>query len=214
MRANTQALTQSPAASVIRGTDGREYLRLSYPSVRACQQAALQHARTSNESLWLSSPSWLGLGEQSVADFDATGCAKESLKAVQNAAAKMAQRPTKSSRPHAAITGGFWDVPSVLQGLPLAARARQRTKLPPRNIKLGISISADVDAAQMSALTVQLARAIWDYTLAGGAVRLSIGDFSKVRNSPYAGAMVECQVNCADVAALATVLSPAPQAIL
>src|SRR3954470_13259847 len=121
MRANTSAIQDLPGFSIIEHPKMGKWARVQFSSVRASHDASREFARTKNERAWSSAGSdWQGLGEQSLADFDRSGIAQKPLALVQSASAKMPKKATRMANPHAAMTGGYWDTPSVLAGLPLA----------------------------------------------------------------------------------------------
>lgn len=207
MRDNTRAILASPEYSLMHNTQGKAYHLLKYPSVSAAHSATKLYARTANEKHGTDAE-FIGLGSQTCANLDATGKANKAL-ADLNAA--LARLDVPHSRPGAianTVTGGFWDVPSVLAGLPLAARSRIRTKLVPINLRLWIGYKADTDAEEISSVTAKLAKALRDYTLAGGVATLTVINASHVEGALAQVACVETRVNVSDTNALAFALSP------
>lgn len=215
MRQNTIDLRALPQFSTY-DNKGEKWGKLSFPSVRACHDASRTHARTSNESIWHGAGAeWLGLAKQSIPDFDKTGIATEPLRQLQDAQTKLPKQHTRLAQPHAAVTGGYWDTPSVLAGLPLSARTRKRAKLPPKDVKIAFFVSGGISAEAMAAITAKIAHAIWDYTLEGGAVNFSVAycgqthrSYSSHPTEEYSGFCVEFKVNCSDTATMALGLSP------
>ena len=225
MRANTSALHAFPGLSIIEATQegnnryfnsfskGAKWAKFVFPSVRACHEFARKHARTDNERWGLQSgnASWNGLGEQSIADFDATGVATHPRDLLLAASAKLPERRTRLAEPRAAVTGGFWDTPSVLANLPLSARTRHRTKLTPKTIRIAMSFSASVNPEHMAVQVARIAHAVRAYTLAGGAVDIRVAYMGGARQSSLGcvGSVWESHVNASDLAELSLGLSVA-----
>lgn len=209
---NQIAIESLPQYSVIESCNGSgKWGKLTLSSIRQGQEIAKQFARDENASSWLSNPRWIGLEAQSVSDYDQTGIAQTPLTFLQNANAALPKRQTRLAQPHAAISGGYWDTPSVLANIPLAARTRKRAKLAPINIKIAFVLSGGVKSEAMAVQTARIARAIWDYTLAGGAVSLTVahvGSYERRAENGTTGLAVEMRVNCSDQAALAQAISP------
>lgn len=206
MRANTQALIADPRFSVQDfGPKGR-WAQLAFSSPREALECAKQHARTPNEIDWLDDPHWCGLGAQSAENLDQTGIAEHPLALLRSAVASLPRKHTKPGAIQPAIAGGVYSVPAVLAGLPLAARARLRTKLAPLTINLVCSWSASVTDETLAPVFAKLGRAINDYTLAGGVVSLTVYDIAELRQTPLpglAGAIIKVRVPTNDLAQIA-----------
>lgn len=186
---------------------GKPWGRILFPSTQAAIEFCLTHCNTRNEP-WGTDSAWIGLQKQTLADFHKTHIAEYALSLMQKALAGMPQIPQKAGRVSPTVTGASWDIPAVLAGLPLAARSRTRTRLPPKEIRLSFFMSAGVNSESMAPLTAKIAKAIWDYTVAGGAVSLHVAYCGLVRSSPEQGLAVETRVNTSDSASLAAALSP------
>lgn len=185
------------------------YGKFSFASPSDAARFARENCRTPGyTSSWLNNYERVLGTVQTLKDFDQTSIAKESLRLTQAASAQMPKRASIMANPHAAITGGYWDTPSVLAGLPLAARTRKRTKLVPKRIHIAFYMSGGITTESMAPETAKIARAIWDYTLAGGAVDLTISHISGTTAHHITGIITETRVNCADVASLSLALSP------
>ena len=210
MRDNTSAIISSPEFSLFQSIDGQRWGKLRFESTGHCMAFSAQHARTSNEHSWGKNSDWVGLETQSVDSFWNSGIAEHSKNLVMQESGKLKDKPSRPGEFRATITGGFWDTPSVIAGLPLAARSRVRTKLPPKSLRIAIFMSAGVDAASMAKVTAKIAHALWQYTLAGGAVTLDVAYVGMLRaSSTGAKALaVETRVNASDVASLSAALSP------
>ena len=210
MRDNTAAILAHPGFSLFTHKS-EKWAKLAFPSIRACHEFAKKHARKPDVTGWFHSESWCGLETQSFADFDQTGIATYIRDLVSSTESKMPHRLTRLAEPRAAITGGYWDTPAVLAGIPLAARQRVRAKLPPKSVRLAFFMSAGLNSTEMSKLTAKITRAIWEYTLAGGAVDLKVAyiGLSRATSTGAKGIAIETAVNVSDIAAVALSLSPA-----
>jgi|SRR6478736_1048448 len=211
MRANTQAINALPEYSTVETPQG-VYGKLSFSSTLHAHRIALEHARDTNSDIWHSGSIWEGLDKQKREDFDKTHIADYPLSLVKSESAKLPHKATRLSNPRAAVTGAVWNIPAVLANIPLSARTRQRAKLPPKAFKLGFFMSAGIDAETMGKLTARIARAIWDYTMAGGSASLTIamcGNYRFVTSTGTKGLIVETKVNCSDIAGISLALSPA-----
>lgn len=216
MRDNTAAIIAHKGFSLFETINPfskkpEKWAKLFFPSIGETHAFAKKHARSDNENIWLHSPSWCGLATQEIPDFDNTGIATYIRDLVISSEGKMPHKLSKLANPHMAITGGYWDTPSVIAGLPLAARTRKRAKLPPRSIRLAFFMSAGIDSERMSALTAKITRAIWEYTIAGGAVDLHVAYIGLARRTSTGacGIAIETRVNVSDVASIALAISPA-----
>lgn len=216
MRENTQALRADSAFSVITGTDGLKWGKLVCSSPRDAHNFARKYARTPNESQWTTYPRWIGLDTQAFPDFEETGIAHYPRSQVEASKADLPASSFRPSQSRAAVTGALWDVPAVLANIPLAARTRVRTKIAPVNLKISFAYSGMIDEKEITPRIAKLARAIWGYTMKGGAVTLTVyntclfsGNYGKLFPSDIKGLIVETKVNAADVAALALATSPA-----
>lgn len=212
MRANTAAIHAHPSFTLFPAANNMgQWAKITFPSIPATHAFAKAHARTPNEQWNARDSNWLGLATQSREDFDRTGIATYIRDLVISSEGKMPHKLSRLANPHAAVTGGYWDTPSVLAGLPLSARTRKRAKLPPKNIKLAFFVSAGISAERMSALTAKITRAIWEYTIAGGAVDLRVAYCGCAEQSSLGakGICIETHVNSSDVAAIALSISPA-----
>ena len=203
MRTNTKALTTDP-----RFSPREDWGVLKFQNPREAHRASVEWARTPNEENW-AGDEWIGLGQQTKSDFDASGIALKPRNLMKAAIANLVRKPTKAGKSAPALVGGAWNTPAVLAGLPLAAIARQRTKLPPLRIGLAISYSASVRDETLAPIFAKLSRAIWDYTLAGGSVDLTVYACGKLRRSSLGlkGLIVECRVPTQDIAQLSLGLS-------
>lgn len=202
MRDNTAAIIASPEYTILQNPKGEKYHSLKYPSVSAAHSMVKAHARTENEYSW-QNPRFIGLNGQSLSDFDNTSKSTHAQTCLESALAKLTENTRKPGDIRNTVTGGYWDVPSVIAGLPLAARSRTRTKLPPLNLKLWIAYSGSTNEAEIAPLTAKIAKAIWDYIKAGGIANLSVITGSKIRNPNAEFAVIETRVNTSDISALA-----------
>lgn len=209
MRDNTAALMAIPEFSVQTGTDGAPFGMLRFNSVSHAHEACKRYARTDNENGW-KSPGFLGLGDQTLHSFDTTGQSTRATELTKTAAAALPKIRNKPGKIGPAVTGGYWDIPSLQAGLPLAARAKQRTKLAPKNIRIFCAYSGMIDSEFMAPISARIAKAIWDYTLEGGVVTLTVFSGGQISNPACGGqGIIETRANASDISAIALALSPA-----
>lgn len=216
MRANTREIHARPELSAITSPQGEAWGLLRFSNPSACLAAVREYGLTPNERNWSNNSNWIGLNKQSHASFLDCGVSEHSKTLVQKESRKLSDSPSRPGTFRPAITGGYWDTPSVIAGLPLAARTRVKTKLPPKTLTICMSMSAGINAEAVAKIAARIAHAVWQYTIAGGAVTIDVAFCGYVRASSYApvsgkpvhGLIVQTRVNASDVAALATVLSP------
>ena len=211
MRANTRAILADPRFSVQDFASKGKWGIFKFQNPREAHAAAVQYARTPNEHSGLSDTRWAGLGSQTIESFDSSGIAEHPLSLMRAASAAMARKTSRPGKIQPAITGGSWSVPAVLAGLPLAANARARTKLPPLMINLALSYSASVRDETLAPIFAKLARGLWDYTLAGGAVIITNHSAVRIHRSETGavGCIVQCRVPTNDLAQFSLGLSSA-----
>ena len=207
MRANTSALLALPEHSIMTNPNGDKYHLLKFHSILSAHAAVISHARTENEDS-CKCPSFIGLNGQTLSDLDTTSRSIYAQQCLESAIAAMTTPAKKPGEIRNTVTGGFWDIPSVIAGLPLAARSRVRTKLPPVNLRLWIAYSGYTDEKEIAPLTAKIARALWDYIKAGGIANLSVITGCRIRNDTTKTAIIETRVNTSDISALAFALSP------
>lgn len=209
MRDNTAAILASPEFSLFTNAQGKSMAKLRFLSTGQAIAFCKAHGETSNESNWGGRPHWIGLEHQSRDNFIETGIAEHSRDLTLAASKTLSDKPSRPGDFRPAITGGFWDTPSVIAGLPLAARTRVRSKLPPKTIKIAMFLSAGVSANDLARITAKIAYALWQYTIAGGAVTLDVSYCGCITSSTGARSLaVETRVNAADLASLSAALSP------
>lgn len=209
MRANTRAILADPRFSVQDfGTKGKWGI-FKFQNPREAHVAAVQYARTDNEGMDQQSSEGLGLAKQPLVAYDHSGIAEHPLSLMRAASAAMTRKTSRPGKIQPAITGGSWAVPAVLAGLPLAANARARTKLPPLAINLALSYSASVRDKTLAPIFAKLARGLWDYTLAGGVVIITNHSAVRIRRSETGavGCIVQCHVPTNDLAQFSLGLS-------
>ncbi len=210
MRANTTALLADSRFSLIDTPKGK-WAIFRTQSPREMLDAAKAYSRTPNEQAWRGGGAdWQGLGpEQDQDSLDSSGIPMRARNAMQSATAALVRKPSRPGQIRPSIVGGTWSVPAVLANLPLAARTRIRSKLPPLSIRIVCTWSASVRDSDLAPMFAKLARAIWDYTLAGGAVDLrayGLG-FARASSTGAKGIILETRVPCSDVSQIALALS-------
>lgn len=213
MRQNTRDLIALPNYSQFAETEKRQWSMLRFNSTKDLIEASAKYARTNNEILLsgVSDPHFAGIYPQTIPDLAETHIAKTALQKLETALAAFPDRKTRPGDFRAAITGGFWDTPSVIAGLPLAARTRVRTKLPPRDLRISFSLSAMIDADDVYKVSARMVKAIHNYILAGGIVNLTVFNTAEFDSGPSngtIGAVIATKINTADLASLALSISP------
>jgi len=152
---------------------------------------------------------WAGVESESLTDFTQNGVSKDAFAAFDAATTSLHADRFQPGAPVAAVAGGAWVVPLVLANHPMAARLRTRTKLPPKNIDIAVTVSASVKWQTLTNSLARLAHAAWAYIEAGGAVRLTvhhISGFSKERHGAH-GIIVSLQAPLTSKAGFATACS-------
>lgn len=153
---------------------------------------------------------WCGLGGQSIENLLSTGKGENSLRAFSRAQAKLEAEFRALDRPQPAIAGGAWVIPSVLAGNPMSARMKPRTRLPHKDFRFMLQVSAFTHQEDLSAVMAKIARAAWDYTLAGGTVSLTmfyVYGYRHKGEKGEEGLCIEMQIPLNDSSALALALS-------
>lgn len=116
---------------------------------------------------------WSGLTTQTAEELAQSCVSPDAHREFSAAVAKLHADRLQPGTTSPAVSGGPWVVPLVLTGAPLASRLRERTKLPPRNIDIGITVSAGTDWKNLARSLAPLAHAGWQYIEAGGALSLT-----------------------------------------
>lgn len=192
---------------------GRKFDYLSFPSP-AAMFAALREGKGLPENaqdLWeLFGRADSGLGGQSCQEFLTSRLARHALTDFNKASAKLHAAPVLGSRQSPAVCGGAWVIPSVLANHPMPARVRTRDKLPPKILKIRLGTNSGTPGDAMADPAARIARAVWDYQLAGGVTRVSLwfgSNYPKTSFRGTAGLRVDCQIPLSDTAAFATAIS-------
>jgi hypothetical protein len=152
--------------------------------------------------------SWAALFQEP-AEFFATGVSTKALKTFKEAQAKMHADTFIPSDPIRTVSGPQWIIPEVLAGTATCGRRRERRKLPPLNLDLGITAMARTDWTAITNSLAPLAHALWGYTLAGGVVNLTVHHcwaFSR-KNDGHAGVVFSIKPPLTSMAAFATACS-------
>lgn len=187
-------------------TDAKRVGWLKFPSVAAAIAFQVKHARDARDDP--SDPDWSGLQAQSFRDYLDSRVASHALKLTQTARAAMQDPKRTFNRPTAAITGACWDVSSVVQNLPLAARVRVRTKLAPVHLHFVTWYGSISDIAPVFPLAARLASAIHTYILAGGVVTLRVTAIAESDDPTFTKVASSVNVVTSSLAEIATGLSP------
>lgn len=116
---------------------------------------------------------WLGFGKQEkIAALDA-GVIDTALEAFQKAQGGLETHFTRAA-PVLAPVGTAFSIGRIIQGHPKAALYRPKAKLPAKRIEVCLSVSGSVPADQIAAQMSKIAKAIWQYSMAGGVVEFSV----------------------------------------
>lgn len=142
--------------------------------VRACMVDDSAAGRDLRGRMGESFPdSWSGISD-TFDQWAQSGTYARAFEEFQRAEARLEADRFQPGAMRPAVAGGAWIVPLTLAGNPMPARIRERTKLPPKNLELAISVASSVNWRNISRSMAKIARASWDYLQAGGAVRLTI----------------------------------------
>lgn len=154
-----------------------------------------------------------GLTTQTATDLAQSCVSADAHREFSRAVAKLHADRLNPGTTSAAVCGGPWVVPLVLSGAPLASRLRERTKLPPRTIDIGITVSAMTDWQNLTKSLAPLAHAGWQYIAAGGALSLTAHHAStfdapvRINGAQHRGVVFSIRAPLTNQAAFATVAS-------
>jgi len=143
------------------------------------------------------SESWCGLGSQSIREFFSDGYSTEALSQFSESLAQVQAQKALGGRLTPSVAGGAWVIPLVLQSHPMASRIRPREKLVPLNIRLRIGAMAMTSSGDITTNGAKVARALWDYALAGGIVSLTsihVHGYYKQSNRGTYGCLIETRI--------------------
>lgn len=141
--------------------------------IRAFASDPTEAGRKFARKLELRDNAWCGLTTQTATELALSCVSPDAHREFSAAVAKLHADRLQPGTTSPAVCGGPWVVPLVLTGAPLASRLRERTKLPPRNIDIGITVSARTDWQNLTESLAPLAHAGWQYIAAGGALSLT-----------------------------------------
>lgn len=119
------------------------------------------------------SAKWIGLeNKETIPGMLESAHCETPFKAYREARANLTYSPARA-RPTLSPVGASFSVGRLIQGHPVAAYRRPRTKLPARDIDLSISVSASVRADAVTACMAKIMKAAENYMLAGGVVSVT-----------------------------------------
>lgn len=118
--------------------------------------------------------SWAALEGQTPDAFLESGVSTAAHREFSRAVAKLHADRLQPGTLRPMVAGGAWVVPLVLAGNPMPSRIRERTKLPPKNIELGVTLMAMTDWRALTKSLAPIAHAAWAYIQAGGVVTLTV----------------------------------------
>lgn len=108
------------------------------------------------------------------ADWLASGVFPNAVDAFNAATARLHADRLQPGALKPAVAGGAWIVPLVLAGNPMPARLRQRSKLPPKAIRVGVTVRASRPWQGLADPLARLAHGAWEYLQAGGAIEVEV----------------------------------------
>lgn len=104
----------------------------------------------------------------------ASGLFPAAVRAFDAAVSRLHADRLNAGTPRPMVAGGAWIVPLVLANNPLPARIRERNKLPPIALRVGVTVPAYRKAEDLANSLAALAHGAWEYIQAGGAVTLDV----------------------------------------
>lgn len=150
---------------------------------------------------------WAGFRSESNSDAINAGVSRDAHKTMQANHAAL-EAPLKApGRAIPSPVGGAFNIGRILNGHPLSAYRRPRVTLPPKTIVIALSVSCSIDESTISKTVSKIARAAWEYHLAGGIVNVTFQTlcfYSRAPASGEKGMLISLILPLADVSALAT----------
>lgn len=149
--------------------------------------------------------SWAGLINETAADIIKNTISTTAQADFRKAMGKL-QTPLIGGSIVLKNRGPSFSMGRVLQGHPIACLRREKTKLPPINLNLGLFVSASVKPEAVSISLAKIVRAAWEYKLAGGAVKIKLHTFTdfSTPNSVHTGVILHLDLPLMNSATLAT----------
>ena len=116
---------------------------------------------------------WAGISD-TLPTMLSTATYSDALREFNATKARLESSHFQLGSPRPAVAGGAWIIPLCLSSNPLPARLRPRTKLPPINLEVSLSVVNFIEWQDITKSVATLARAIWNYIQAGGAATLTV----------------------------------------
>lgn len=117
--------------------------------------------------------SWSGLGSETGLDATMAGYSQNALKAFESASAALGPSKARGT-PQLSNQGPAFSMARVIQGHPVASFKRPKTKLPPVSLDLTVNAWCGRKPEDIQNALAKIARAVWDYQVAGGPVSLTV----------------------------------------
>jgi hypothetical protein len=166
----------------------------------------LQQAQGENDSLCMygktNSATWCRLlhGETTESLIRDTVC-KTATQDFEKAEAAL-KTPLTRGRQEPSVIGAAFNIGRIMQGHPVSCYRRPKKKLPPKDLHFSISVSSLANAELIMQSMVKIVRAAHEYTLNGGAVKLTChygASFSKPNPETGAeGIMISLEIPIAN----------------
>lgn len=140
----------------------------------------------------------------------ASGVFPNALEAFNAATARLHAENLQPGTLRPMVAGGAWVVPLVLAGNPMPSRIRERSKLPPKSIRVGVTVRAFRAWQGLADPLAKLAHGAWEYLQAGGAITVEVWHCTHYDNPMPDGAqglVVKIKCPLTDKAAFASALS-------
>jgi hypothetical protein len=116
---------------------------------------------------------WAGITD-SLPTMLSTATYSDALREFNQTKARLESSHFQLGAPRPAVAGGAWIISLCLSSNPLPARLRPRSKLPPVNLEVSLSVVNSIAWQDITRSIATLARAIWNYIQAGGAATLTV----------------------------------------
>lgn len=144
------------------------------------------------------------------AQWLASGVFPNALEAFNAASARLHAENLQPGTLRPAVAGGAWVVPLVLAGNPMPSRIRERSKLPPKSIRVGVTVSGLRAWQGLADPLARLAHGAWEYLQAGGAITVEVwhcAHYDRAMPDGARGLVVKIKCPLTDKAAFASALS-------
>lgn len=118
---------------------------------------------------------WIGFDpSETLLSSTAAGVCETALRHFDAALARINACQTIGGRSIPAMAGGAWIIPKAITGLPMAAMAKPRARLPLKAYRFSLRCNGMVNPRDIAKRCAMIARAAWEYTLQGGIAQVTI----------------------------------------